>query len=113
MFIRRSHSQTLQVSCHDCGITAEAQKKLCDHVCIKLDHELALTRWDDSLDSTSDFDSGSVTIGTQTQINGVIKFCVLYDITYICSMPMVEDLHDIGWVIRACEYQNVLTGPDT
>jgi hypothetical protein len=73
-------STSVQISRHNRGKTVEAQRKLRDRVCVKLDHTLKLTKWDEILDPRSDSDLGTAVISLQTQIDGVVEFCVIHDL---------------------------------
>jgi hypothetical protein len=52
-------SSRVQISRHNRGKTVEARRKLRDWVCVKLDHMLKLTKWDEILDSRTDSDLGT------------------------------------------------------
>jgi hypothetical protein len=99
----------VQISRHNRGKTVEARRKLRDRVCVKLDHTLKLTKWDEILDSRTDSDLGSAVISLQTQIDCVVEFCIINDIAYVCNMPDVDDMFDKQELMYCTSYKNVLT----
>jgi hypothetical protein len=102
-------SSRVQISRHNRGKTVEARRKLRDRVCVKLDHTLKLTKWDEILDSRTDSDLGTAVISLQTQIDCVVEFCVINDLAYVCNMPNVSDVFDEQELMYCTSFTNVLT----
>jgi hypothetical protein len=99
----------VQVSRFNRGKTVEARQKLRDRVCVKLEHTLALTKWDEILDTRSDLDLATAVISLQTQLDCVIEFAVIYDIAYLCNVPQVNDMSDKSELGYCRHFVNLLT----
>jgi hypothetical protein len=91
------------------GTSSESRAKFIRKVCVKLENPLKLPPWEEILDSSSDLDLGTAVIDVQTQIEGVVEFCILYDVYYVANVPCVDDMWDERQLKRCKVWTNVLT----
>jgi hypothetical protein len=74
------------------GSSSESRAKFICKVCVKLENPLKLPPWEEILDSSSDLDLGSAIFDVQTQIEGVVEFCILFDVYYyLANVPCVME----------------------
>jgi hypothetical protein len=106
---RNFTASRVQVSRYNRGKTSEARQKLRDRVCVKLEHTLKLTKWDEILDTWSDLDLATAVISLQTQLDCVTEFAVIYDIAYLCNVPHVTDMFDKSELSYCHNFVNLLT----
>jgi hypothetical protein len=56
-----------------------------------------------SLDSSLDLDLGTAVIDVQSQIEGVVEFCISYDVYYVANTPQVENMWDEK-MLKKCNF---------
>jgi hypothetical protein len=91
------------------GTSSESPAKFIRKVCVKLENPLKLPPWEEILDSSSDLDLGTAIIDVQTQIEGVVEFCISFDVYYIANVPCMDNMWDEKQLKRCKVWLNVLT----